>query len=195
MMSRIYIAICQHIAAKVFWIISQLRGGITVTNNATIERSTPYLFISNHQSRIDTFVEFSAMSFIQLSNVVPMKTMTKSAIYYSVFRPFLASWGCYPTRVPGKDIIEYSAALMGKGYNLFIFPEGRRTFQKDSDPRDGVCRLIKQTAQYSPELVLIHIEWKHLGRFRRHATVTLANAPKDLDLNNPRAIMNAIYSI
>lgn len=194
-MKHVGIGFSQIIANRILRFLMLFLGNLTL--NGTIPQNDTkrrYLFVSNHQSKIDAFAIFGAMPLSANLMFAPMKFMTAHSIYYSYLRPFLASWGCYPHKIPGIDIIDYSASLMRQGYNLFIFPEGKRVTKDGSQPKSGVTRLIEATREEKPVIMLVHIQWKRHG-FRRSASVTIRKAPKNLDVSSPVAIMAAIYEL
>lgn len=190
-----YIAYSQIFAGRICRFFMNRLGGFSVTSHVDFSPSTLYLIASNHQSRWDPFAIFGSLPLSENFRATPIKFMTAKGLYYSPLRPILASMGCFPTRKKNTDIIDYSVRLMQHGYNLFIFPEGRRTLQIESEPKRGVGALTTKTMELSPKLILVHIEWRRLGRIRRHATITIAEAPDALDASNPKSIMDAVYSL
>lgn len=189
------VAYTQIYAGRICRFFMNRLGGFSVTSHVNFDPSTLYLIASNHQSRWDPFAIFGSLPLSENFKVTPIKFMTAKGLYYSPLRPILASMGCFPTRKKNTNIIDYSIQLMQCGYNLFIFPEGRRTLQIESEPKRGVGTLTTRTMELSPRLILVHIEWQRLGRLRRHATITIAEAPHGLDTSNPKSIMDAIYSL
>lgn len=121
--------------------------------------------------------------------------MTAKGIYYSPLLPLLKAFGCYPTKNYEVTVRE-SVDLLKRGYNLFIFPEGRRTLRVDSKPRQGVSTIIQAAgSDLKLQLILVHIEWR-IKRFgRRHATISITQAPEELLEKDADAIMAAVYDV
>lgn len=159
-----------------------------------LSRDRRYLFIANHQSRIDTFAVLAPFSKSQQQVAgAPIRIITARGIYYSPLLLLLKACGCYPTRKrddPQYDAVKQSIAFINKKQNIFIFPEGKRTPRSESSPKDGVVRIIQQ----SPEpltIVLIHLEWKKT-KFRRKLIIHYKEAAS---VGTAQEIMNQIYSL
>lgn len=75
-----------------------------------------------------------------------------------------------------------------------IFPEGKRVTRSQSEPKSGVIRLISQTKQYHPHIILVRIDWQRKG-WRRFGVITVTPAPPNLDTSDARHIMDAIYQL
>ncbi|MEO5499784.1 MAG: lysophospholipid acyltransferase family protein [Candidatus Saccharimonadales bacterium] len=162
----------QYLGAHIFRIYLRLSGGYTVNNMVTFSKDKTYFFIANHQSRIDPFVTFASLPQKTVSSVLPIRFMTARGIYYSVLYLLLKILGCFPTRKKGVDVISRSNEYLNSGYCMYIFPEGRRVLQTESNPRAGVERIL---ASIDPQIqpVLVHIEWTKGSRFNRHLSVSL----------------------
>lgn len=187
--------ITQIAATRLFRWLKFVYGGVSLSSNLPeFDKNKRYIFISNHRSKLDAPVIFSSIPLCTLRRVAPMKFMTAASIYHSVQRPILASCGCYPHKIPGVDIIDYSAEQMARGCNLMIFPEGMRVTRSQSDPKSGVIRLLSRTKSYHPIIILVRVEWRRQG-WRRYATVTFAEVPPSLNTQNAHAIMEAIYRL
>ncbi len=187
--------ISQIAATRLFRWFRFMYGGARLAGNLPQFNSDKrYIFISNHRSKLDAPVIFSTIPLRTLWQIAPMKFMTAASIYHGPQRPVLASCGCYPHKIPGIDIIDYSTEQMARGCNLMIFPEGKRVTQSQSDPKSGVIRLLSQAKIYHPIIILVRVEWRRERR-RRYATVTFAQAPSSLNTQSARAIMDAIYQL
>lgn len=152
-----------------------------------------YIFISNHQSRIDPFVIFASMDMKSNITASPVKFMTAKSIYYGALRPLLYCLGCFPTYIRNQNIIDYSAQLIKKGYGLFIFPEGRRTLKEHSSPKDGIVRVVNQLDGENIVYVLVYINWTKPG-WRRHATIKF-HVTQNLPTDDVSSLMERIYNL
>lgn len=163
-------------------------------NSIKLSSKKQYIFISNHQSRIDPFVIFGSLPLRDNIKIAPIKFMTAHTIYNSLARPILSALGCYPTYKPGRDVIDYSSQLVKEGFSLFIFPEGRRTLKEESKPRPGIRKLFKSLEEYPVETVLIYIQWnKKSNSFRRHASIKIAHTDQSIRSKSEDEIMASVY--
>lgn len=184
------------IAARVCRIYMQLAGGVDLKLSLTLDPHVSYVFVSNHQSQLDPFAVFGALSLRDNIYAAPVRFMTAKTIYYSFLRPVLKSMGCYPTKGSREQIIAESVGYLCDGYNVFIFPEGKRTLQSTSQPRPGVGDLIRQASlKMDVTMVLVHIEWQRKRFGRRHATISIAPATNDLYQKEATEIMKALYKV
>lgn len=170
------------------------RGDVTVTMPFTIHPDRRYLFVANHQSQLDAFAVFAGLSYQQMRDVGPTRFMTAGYIYYSWLFPLVFMCGCYPTRKksdPGYDPVDQSIYYLGHGQNVFIFPEGKINLQSESQPRMGVKRIFDGT-QTPFTLVLIHLEWSHVGNKRRNLRVVFAEAS---EVTSPESLMEQLYRL
>jgi 1-acyl-sn-glycerol-3-phosphate acyltransferase len=88
----------------------------------------PALIIANHTSHFDTVIALS---------VLPDQLFDRTAVVAAADRFFVNRWraawhslryNAFPiTRGGGKAALDYSQELLGKGWSLLIFPEGRRS--------------------------------------------------------------------
>lgn len=191
-MTKFIISFTQILFTRLFRLSHTYTWQVDGTIPALDPRKT-YIFISNHQSRIDPFVIFATMDLAANINVSPMKFMTAKSIYYSVFRPLFYCLGCFPTYVKNQNIVDYSAQLVKNGYGLFIFPEGRRTQKEHSSPKDGILRIIDQLDPGAVTYVLAHIDWTK-PHWRRHATIKFY-ATQTIDHENASLLMDQIYNL
>ncbi len=120
--------------------------------------------------------------------------MTAGGLYYSWRWPFLAACGCFPHKKlskPDYNAVNQSIEYLNSGQNLFIYPEGKRVLQKDSQPRNGVTKIIDG---YSGNLniILVHIAWERNG-WRRKMNVSFE--PYSGDKINAEQIMDKVYGL
>ena len=162
-----------------------------------LDSSSRYVIASNHQSRLDPFVIGMVFSFAQKRKLSPIKYMLYPGLYHSILKPLFFSLGCYPAHAKYHPYhtagVEGSIKLLGKGYNVCIFPEGRRTLQSESSPYNGISRILAGYTEAN--LILAHIEWERKGWWRRNVHVKVENAPPGIDVADPQKIMEAIYKL
>lgn len=135
----------------------------------TIDPTKTYLFVANHQSRLDPFAIFIPFTFKQkLAIAYPtIRIMTAGSIYYSFLRPFLWACGCFPTRKRSDsnyDPIQQSVNYLHEGNTVLIFPEGKRVLQSESQPRMGVEHILEK-ADTDLMIILVHLEWSGAGKY------------------------------
>ncbi len=168
-------------------------GEVTVSLPFEFKKDETYLFISNHQSQPDAFAVFSRFTYRQMRIVAPTRFMTAGGIYYSYLFPFLVLCGCYPTKKkshPDYDPVAQSIDYLHQGQNVYIFPEGRRTLQSESNPRSGVKRIYDGV--HTPIIpILIHLEWTLEGK-RRNLRVVFK---KGDTIESPESLMQEIYRL
>jgi len=198
--SGLAIAFCQELSAISCRIFQSIRGGsnVTVRLPKNIKHTKRYIIAANHQSLIDPFVIFAFLPFRLRVKLLPLKFMTIPKVYHRWYvKPFAYLLGCFPAHIKERLHhtygVEGAIKLIGYGYNICIFPEGRRTLQSESDPKHGVVKIME--ACPDAELLLAHLDWTIPSRGKRHVKMTIAPAPSNLDKSDPHAIMNAIYAL
>lgn len=191
-----FISFCQIAAARSCRAYLRLFGELHVENSVNFNNKDLYLFVANHQSQADPFTIFASLKLEDNLRIAPVRFLTAKTVYFTPLLPLLKSMGCYPTRGSREKIIDASIGYLKRGYNLCIFPEGKRTLEIDSDPRPGVSDLVRKTSsEVKIKMILVHIEWKWLPRARRCATVKLAEAPLELYTKDAESIMKAVYAV
>lgn len=188
------VSITQTVSARICRLILKLWGGYAVENAVNFNGSKQYFFVANHQSRIDPFAVFGVLSLHDNFHIAPVRFMTARAIYKSILQPLLWLHGCYPTDRDREKVIRQSVSFVNEGYNLFMFPEGQRTLQSESDAKPGV-RLILDAIAPEVAVVLTHIEWQRVGRWRRHVRIRLAEATTEERDGSPKQLMDAVYRV
>lgn len=159
------------------------------------DHNDSYLIIANHQSRWDAFAIFSVLPVSQRWKASPVKFLTAKGIYNTPLRPILKLLGCYPTRNRIATVNE-SVYLLNSGYSVCIFPEGRRTLEVESNPREGVIEMMRTVHPNTKlRLVLVHLEWRRRGFFNRHLTVTFKEEADAEQFQNASQLMKTIYSL
>lgn len=170
-------------------------GTVKLESDYNFQASTTYLFISNHQSRIDPFIIFCALPLHQVISVTPMKHLTSKAIYNTPLKPFLKLFGCYPTRRRDSTVAE-TVHLLSTGYNVCLFPEGKRSLQSESQPKPGVNLIISHALPITPfKLILVRVQWTRTSFFRRNVVIRFQEAPEELYYSTPHSLMEAIYKV
>jgi 1-acyl-sn-glycerol-3-phosphate acyltransferase len=159
-----------------------------------IDPNKAHLFVSNHQSRLDAFATlypFGLKQKLAIANPT-LRIMTASSVYYSPLRLFLWACGCFPTRkhTGNYDPVTQSVAYLNDGSSVMIFPEGKRVTASESQPKNGIERIIDN---YKKELViiLIHLEWSK-KKGRRHLRVRYTYGSRN---DSAVEMMKKIYSL
>lgn len=194
------IACCQELAALACRLFQALRGGsqVQITLPDDLSHTTRYIIAGNHQTLVDPFAIFAFLPVRARMRLLPLKFMTIPKVYHRWYvKPLAFMLGCFPAHIRERHHhtygIEGSIKLINRGYNLCIFPEGRRVLRSESDPKHGVVKIMQ--ACPDAQLLLAHLEWRVLSKHRRHLTLVIAPAPKNLDTSSPKAIMDAIYAL
>lgn len=198
--SGFVIALCQELAAWACLLCLKVGGGykanIRLDDQAVYKQR--YVVAANHQSMLDPFAIFALLSTNHRFRLLPIKFMTLPKIYHKPWiKPFAYLLGCYPAHIKERHHHTYgiqgTLKLLSRGYNVFIFPEGTRTTKANSQPKNGVCRILSDYP--NAKLLLAHLEWSPGPLWRRHLTITIALAPDNLDKTDPKSIMQAIYKL
>lgn len=196
--SKIAIVIFQYAIGFTYTPLQKIWGYTARIHLPPLSRSKRYIVAANHQSQLDPFAIFIPVSFKQRSKFIPMKFMTLPRVYHKWYvKPLAYLAGCYPAHIRERNHHTYGVSgtikLLKQGYNICIFPEGRRTRQGETEPKNGIVRILQDYPDAT--LLLAHIQWSR-GRFGgRKCTVIMAEAPKNLDKTDPKKIMNAIYAL
>lgn len=194
------IAFCQELSAIACAIFQKARGGYEVQMrlHGKLSHTKRYVIAGNHQSLLDPFAIFALMPFRQRMRLLPLKFMTIPKVYHRWYiKPFAYVFGCFPAHIKEYNHhtygVEGAIKLISYGYNICIFPEGRRTLQAESEPRPGIVRILQ--ACPDAELILAHLEWYYPKRGGKYLKLIIAPAPENLDKTDPKAIMDAIYRL
>lgn len=197
--SGFIIALSQQIAAGACRLFLKVWGGYTITSHirGSLSPTKRYVIAANHQSKMDPFAIFTLLGLKHRMRLLPLKFMTHPRVYHHpLLKPFLYVLGCFPAHNRDHQHhttgVEGTIKLLDYGYNICMFPEGVRTLQANSNPKNGICRILAQRP--NTELLLAHLEWQILPNGRR-VKITVAPAPANLNKNDPIAIMNAIYAL
>lgn len=176
-------------------LLMKLVGTVALESECNFQNDSNYLFVSNHQSRIDPFIIFCALPVKQIIQVTPMKHLTSKGIYNTPLKPFLKLLGCYPTR--RRDVtVKESVHLLSIGYSICLFPEGKRSLQSESTPKPGVSLVINNALSVTPfKIILVHITWTRHAFFRRDILIRFKEAPNSLYSPTPDSLMEAVYKV
>lgn len=176
--------------------ILRIIGGLDLRSSITFDTNTTYLFLANHQSRLDPFVAYGGLSASQLWRCLPTRPLTAKPIYYGPLYLWLKSMGCYPTK-NRTHTVPQTVDFLADGYSVFLFPEGRRTLRSESSPKDGTRLILDEVARrgLAIQVILVHIEWQRSYRLFRKATIRLQSAPVAIYHYDMPTIMKTIYEI
>lgn len=165
----------------------------------TMHYNTRYLYVANHSSYLDPIVMWSVLGMRQRLNGAPTKVMTTASVYYSFIKPVIWLLGAFPAKPRHRDTIDERAGIPGAlrylshGYNICIFPEGKRAREDEHRAFSGVSRILEASDDCT--IILIHIVWHHGPWWRRKLELRAARAPETIDRRDPHAIMRAIYNL
>lgn len=195
-LSCFVMSVSAFVSCKLSGFILQRVGRLDITSTIDFDPERTYLFISNHQSRLDPFVTYGGLSPRQLWACLPTRPLTAGPIYYGPLYLWLKSMGCYPTKNRALTVPQ-TANFLESGYPVFLFPEGRRTLRSESNPKDGTRLILDEIKRKDLDIttVLVHIEWERPYRFFRKATVRMREAHPAIYHQDMHDIMRMIYEI
>ncbi len=180
-----------------WWLLTSRRLVVSRRLTQNLNRQKRYVYVANHASYLDPIVLWSVLNFRQRLNGAPTKVMTAPYVYYSYLRPFIWLLGAYPAKKRENDRvhagIEGSLYYLHHGYNICIFPEGKRSLESEQRAFNGVSRILAEVDEY--EMILIRIIWQPGPWWKRTLELRAAHAPDDLNHHDPQAIMKYIYSM
>lgn len=153
------------------------------------------VMVANHQKRLDPPAIFAKMRFKELYSYSPVKFLTWHRYYNSFLKPILYITGCFSTHHNAISGIDGSVYLIQHNYRVFIFPEGKRTIQAESNPRMGIVHILTRVPE--TRLILVRINWEPRTSWRKRPRITVcfADPPENLDKTDPQKIMAAVYSL
>jgi 1-acyl-sn-glycerol-3-phosphate acyltransferase len=178
------------------WLRIHRRPSYKIELDRPVDPAHPTVFASNHQVSLDPPAIFSAFSFRDLVRCSPVKFMTYHKYYNSRFKFPLYTTGCYPSHGDGLTGVKGAVYFARHGYCSFIFPEGKRMRNGERGKAyEGISRILEEIPE--ARLLLVRINWEPRRRFlsRPGIQVTISDAPKNLNRNDPDAIMDEIYKL
>lgn len=162
-----------------------------------LDRHKRYVYVSNHASYLDVFVMWAVLDFNQRINGAPTKVMTGPGVYFTVMRPLIWLLGAYPAKKRDHQSvhagIEGSLHYIQSGYNICIFPEGKRSLPNEKRAFNGVSHILANSDEC--EMILIHIIWEPGPWWKRRVELRASSAPQGLNHHDPQAIMDQIYNL
>lgn len=161
----------------------------------TVRPDTRYVIAANHRHFLDPFVAISLMPIRQAVRLLPLKFITANVYYYRFYRPVAWLLGCFPAQQHGASKrygINESVRSLQSGYNLFIFPEGRRVRGEAVAAKKGISIILDQFPR--AELLLAHIIW-NLEGYPKELGLRLRPAGKRLHKADPQEIMHRVYEL
>jgi 1-acyl-sn-glycerol-3-phosphate acyltransferase len=162
-----------------------------------IKSNQRYVLAANHQNRSDPFVIFDSFPLHEKPRLAPIKFMAAASYYYSWLRPIMFLLGCFPAHNRGGPRTTYgvdgAVRLLSRGYNICIFPEGKRAQQGEQQAHGGVSRILMSYP--SAKLLLAHIDWRRRNNWAWDVRIAIGEARAGLDTSDPQAILNAIYKL
>lgn len=179
------------------WLIVFRRFKHTKPPTLSLNINKRYVYVANHSSYLDPIVMWSALNLQQRINGAPTKVMTAPFVYFSFLRPFIWLLGAYPAKKKDHQNVhagvEGSLHFLRHGYNICIFPEGKRSLQNENRAFNGVSRILAEVDEY--EMILIRIMWGSGPWWKRTIELRTQKAPDSLNHHDPYAIMDHIYKL
>lgn len=179
------------------WLQSIRRIHLTHPLSASLHSEKNYIYVSNHSSYLDPLVMWSVLDIQQRLNGAPTKVMTAPHVFYSLMRPFIWCLGAFPAKSQPGSVshagVEGALHFMRAGYNVCIFPEGRRSTEQHHHAFQGVSRILAGSDDC--DMILIHIIWGPGPWWKRSLELRAAHAPTLINRHDPNAIMDAIYAL
>lgn len=177
----------------------QITGRLTIGKKLQkkLDRRKRYVYVSNHASYLDVFVMWAVLDFNQRTNGAPTKVMTGPGVYFTFMRPFIWLLGAYPAKKREHQKVhagvEGSLHYIRSGYNICIFPEGKRALPDEKRAFNGVSQILANSDEC--EMILIRIIWQPGPWWKRRVELRASSAPESLDHHDPQAIMEHIYNL
>lgn len=189
-------SVAAFISCRVSWLLVKAFGGIELTSSVVFNNHDTYLFLSNHQSRLDPFITYGALPISQLWACLPTRPLTAKTIYYGPLHLWLKMMGCYPTQ-NRTHTVPRTVQLLASGYPVFLFPEGKRTLRRESNPKDGTRLILDQikAEHIAIKVILVHIEWQRNYRLFRRVSIQMNEAPPAIYNCDVPEIMRRIYRV
>lgn len=187
-----------YIAVKIFWLWSKIfrKTKYIINVKQPINKDETVIFASNHMNHLDPPAIFSSFKHRPLFAMSPVKFMTTTRYYNSVFKPLLYTTGCYPHKGPGLSGVHGSIIFAAEGYRVFIFPEGKLNRSNSfTHAYDGIVRILDKLPD--ARLILVHIQWEKRTKLfsRPSLTINISDAPDSVDRTDSSKIMHAIYNL
>lgn len=162
-----------------------------------LDRSKRYVYVANHASYLDVFVMWAVLDFNQRINGAPTKVMTGPGVYFTFLRPLVWLLGAYPSKKLNHPNVhagvDGSLHYIQSGYNICIFPEGKRSLRNEKRAFNGVSQILANSDDC--EMILIRIIWQPGPWWKRRLELRASSAPDSLDHHDPYAIMEHIYNL
>lgn len=195
-LSCFIMSVSAFVSCKLSSFFLKLVGGLDFKSSITFDPDTTYLFLSNHQSRLDPFTTYGALPSRELWGLLPTRPLTAKPIYYSPLYLWLKSMGCYPTKNRAHTVPQ-TVDFLERGFPVFLFPEGRRTLQSESNPKDGTRLILDEIRRRKlhVKIILVHIEWHRPYHLFRKATIRVEEAHPAIYHQDMPDIMRMIYEI
>lgn len=152
-----------------------------------------YIIAANHQRKFDPFVIGAALPRSVNKRLAPMRFMG----YYKFFDFWLRRWflraaGTFPTHeTRGLPYgLPYATHILQNKGTVCIFPEGRRTAPRATEPKWGVKVLAELP---DVKLIPVHLQW-HKRRFGERVEIVIGT-PVSAAGMTPAEIMDMVYSL
>lgn len=180
-----------------WWLLLTRRLTIGKSLDKKLHNNKRYVYVANHASYLDVFVMWAVLNFNQRLNGAPTKVMTGPGIYFTAMRPLIWLLGAYPAKKRDHQNvhagIEGSLHYIHSGYNICIFPEGKRSLPDEKRAFNGVSHILANSDEC--EMILIRIIWEPGPWWKRRIELRASAAPENLDHHDPQAIMEHIYNL
>lgn len=161
----------------------------------SFNRKKRYIIAANHRHFLDPFVAISSLPLSEIKSVLPIKFITANIYYYRYYKPIAWMLGCFPAhqhKNSTKFGVNESVRLIRNGYNLFIFPEGRRVKDEPVAAKRGISIILDQLP--SAELVLVNIKW-NFDCYPKSLNVKFQHVGGDMHKLGSDMIMQRIYEL
>lgn len=152
----------------------------------------PTIIATNHYHSLDPFAVVSSLPYRDFFRLAPFAFMTANYFYDRWWlRPFAWMAGCFPAKPSWFNGTPYgvdgAVALLRAGYTLVMFPEGKRSTNRENAAKPGVVLILQQIKK--PRLVIGRITW-HKQRVQ-----SVYFADRNNWTNDPQDMLDAIYRL
>jgi 1-acyl-sn-glycerol-3-phosphate acyltransferase len=179
-----------------WWALGHMSYGVTDLHAEDLLDSKQYVIVSNHQTNIDPFIILPLMGWKVLGRLGSIRLFAHTVLFNFWLRRWaMLAFGAFPAREHPTLPYGLSYAqdqLKAGGRTVMIFPEGRMSKPRETEPKPGVSVM----AGWPKVMILpVHIEWEHVGRVFGGKLRVHVGAPFSGKGMSATEIMDRVYDL